>query len=207
MAYVMNLRGVDFYTQRNNKWDDPRTPHHERVEGCMPTTRAMFYRGNDIPFSNPSEWSDDDYFMKVLRSAAAYDYAEMNFPGLIKKYPPNQIHGMYMWLDEVVCGRRRSIFHEAGLTFAIARGSAKAGKCLMVSGTFCGLAGHAVLIAGYFDDKLLLADPWGDFRNGYRATKYVRGVPKYGGDAVGMDETQFNEILKWGETKGYHEPI
>lgn len=209
MAYVMNLKAEDFYTQRNNQWDDPRTPHHERIEACMPTTRVMFYKGNRITFDNPSDLADDDFFMKTLRSDMAYEYAEKHFPGLAHDYPPNQIHGMYQWLDEVVCGHCLSIFNDKGLTFKKAMSYVKDGKCLMVSGRFeeAGLNGHAFLIAGYFNDDLLIADPWGDYRNNYKPIMTDRGKAKYGGFGVVMNESDFNKILKWGETKAYHEPI
>ena len=198
-----NLKPGDYYTQRNNKWDDPRTVVHESLIGCAPTARAMFYEGNGITIENNSDLSNDDYIMKLLRSDEAYEFAIMHYHNLTveKKIPPNENHYMYpAWLDEVVCGKKVSRFNESGLTFDLAIDYMKDGKVLMVTGRFpeADINGHVFCLIGYDADHLLTADPYGDFRTNYRT---------FNGYCIPMSEEDFNCILKWGITKAYHEPI
>lgn len=198
----INLQPNDMYSQRNNKWDDPRTKIHESFIGCFPTSRAMFYRGNNIPFTNNSDLEDDDYLMKLLRSDAAYQYATIHWPKLVEFYPPNEIHYMYPeWLDLMVCGKTVSVFHDHGLTFEKAIELMDERKVIMVSGHFpeAKINGHMFCIIGYKDkNTLLLADPFGNFHTNYKDTK---------GYKVEMTKDEFNKYLKWGNTKGYHTPL
>lgn len=201
MPYVMNVSPKDFYTQRNNK----NRPH----SACGPTSRVMFYLGNGIRFKNNSVFAHDDYFMNLFNSEIAIDIAKDKFPGLSKDYTPNEIHGMYEWLDKTVCGKIVSKFNESGLTFDLAMDYVKKGKCIQVSGKYpdANINGHIQLIAGYNDNNLLLCDTYGDFRNNYRPISYKKNRPHFGGYGVTMTREQFNYHLKWGETKAYHEPM
>lgn len=194
MKKVINLKPNDYYTQRNNTLYP--------ASACMPTARAMFYHGNNIAFDNPSNLSDDDYFMSLLRSKEAYDYAKKKYPVLMQLgYLPNEIHGMYSsYLDIRVVGKRVSDFL-TDLTFKDIISRMEKGEVIMTSGKFpdAGLNGHAFCIIGFVNGAigpaLLLADPWGDFRKDYRSRK---------GYSVLMTEEEFKthvkplRDLKWG---------
>lgn len=194
MKKIINLEPKDYYTQRNNSLYPS--------SACMPTARAMFYRGNNIPFNNPSELQDDDYFMSLLRSREAYDFAKNKYPKLTKVgYQPNEIHGMYSsYLDLKVVGKRVSDFL-TDITFNDILKRVEKGEVIMTSGSFlnAGLTGHAFciigMINGAFGPALLLADPWGDFRKDYRSKR---------GYSVLMTEDEFKyhvkplQELKWG---------
>lgn len=212
----MNLRAEDFYTQRNNEWDDLNTPYHESVAGCGPSFRAMFYQGNNLPFKNNSfsimgeHLSDDDFIMYLMRTPEAFEYAEKHFPVLAKDYPPNEIHDMYPnWLDVKLFGQRVSDFHNDGLTYEYAITLINEGKIIGVTGKYpeANINGHFQGFAGIHDGVLLLVDPYGDYRNNYKPVTYVKGKPKYGGFGIPMSEEDFDKHLKWGVTKAYHEPI
>jgi len=191
---IINLKPSDYYTQRNNTL----YPN----SACMPTARAMFYHGNNIAFNNPSKLSDDDYFMSLLRSKEAYDFAKKKYPTLMDAgYQPNEIHGMYSsFLDLKVVGKRVSDFL-TDLTYKDIINRMEKGEVIMTSGKFpeAGLIGHAFCIIGYINGAigpaLILADPWGDFRNNYRSKK---------GYSVLMTEYEFKihvkplQELKWG---------
>ena len=193
MKKIINLEPKDYYTQRNNSLY-PTT-------ACMPTARAMFYHGNNIAFVNDSDLADDDYFMSLLRSREAYDFAKIKYKSLMYAgYQPNEIHGMYSsFLDLKVIGKRISDF-KTDITFKDIIRRMERGEVIMTSGKFpdAGLNGHAFCIIGLVDGAmgpaLLLADPWGDFRKDYKSKK---------GYSVLMTEEQFKlhvkplQELKW----------
>lgn len=170
MQKVINLDPIDYYTQRNNKINP--------VSACMPTARAMFYRGNNIKFVNDSDLQDDDFFYKWLISDDAWEFAEKKYPVLISRgYPPNEIHGMYhSFLDPRVAGRRTSDF-VLTLTFDDIVDKLKNGQVIMTSGIFAeaGIFGHAFCFIGYEKQesgvRLIIADPWGDYRTDYDSDK------------------------------------
>lgn len=186
----VNLKADDFYTQRNNLI--------KPSSACMPTSRVMFYLGNGFAIHNDSDYSNDDYFMFLLNTNKAKEYCYKKYKWSKGKYPPNQVHGMYnSYLDELVIGERVSDF-KTNLTFKDYQNMIEDGEVIMTSGSFPGLDGHAFCIIGMDNDNLLLADPWGDFRNNYRSKK---------GYKVKMNEDQFiNHVKptgkkkKWGHT-------
>lgn len=200
MKKIINLKPEDYYRQDNNKI----LPG----EACMPTARAMFYLGNKIDFSNPSETlSDDDAFMELLRSPEAYKFAEKHFHNLISEgYAPNEIHDMYpLWLDSIVVGKQISDFR-LKLSFDNYIDRIKDGQVIMTSGEFkaAGLNGHAFCIIGAIipesaEPSLILADPYGDYRENYKTGT---------GYAVVMSHADFIEHVKpagekrkWGHVK------
>lgn len=195
MIEKINLQPFDYYSQRNNKWDDENTLIHESLVACMPTCRAMFYIGNGIKYFNESTWEDDDYFMMILRTRDAYEYRNANYPEL-RSYPPNEIHGMYgNFLDEKVCGCKTSRF-VTDLTFEEYMDRMKQGQVIMTSGIFNGMH-HATTVIGHRDDSLVLADPYGDPWKGFNGSENGYGVE--------MTKEQFvnhikpvKEELKWG---------
>jgi len=168
VAMRLNLDANWYYTQRNNSM--------EPQAACMPTSRAMYYRGNGIIFNNPLDIPDDDYFMRVLRGHSAETYVRLNYPWAVGDdgellYPPNEIHGMYnKWLDQLVCGHRTSDFHTA-LTLEDYIIAMESGYVVMTSGAFEGLPGHAFCVIGWDGEFFRLADPWGDWRTGYTAVQ------------------------------------
>ena len=194
MKKIINLEPKDYYTQRNNTLYPS--------SACMPTARAMFYHGNKIKFDNPSNMADDDYFMSLLRSREAYEFAKKKYPVLMDSgYLPNEIHGMYSsFLDLKVVGKRVSDFL-TNITFKNIVERMENGEVIMTSGKFpdANLVGHAFCIIGYVDGAigpaLILADPWGDFRNNYKTKK---------GYSILMTEYEFKlyvkplQELKWG---------
>jgi len=195
---IINLEPKDYYTQRNNTLY-PST-------ACMPTARAMFYHGNNIKFKNPSELSDDDYFMSLLRSEEAYVFARKKYPSLMDSgYQPNELHGMYSsFLDLKVVGKRVSDFL-TDITFKNVVERMFDGEVLMTSGKFpdAGLNGHAFciigLVNGALGPALILADPWGDFRKDFRSRR---------GYSVMMTEEEFKIHVKpLQELKWAHIPI
>ena len=195
MNRIINLQPQNYYRQDNNKIL-PGT-------ACMPTSRVMFYLGNGIEYENPSDLADDDYFMKLLRSDEAWKFAKKKYPSLISAgFAPNEIHGMYhSYLDYEVVGRRTSDFRD-DLTFDdyLDRIRGKVAdhigsrEILMTSGYFpaAGFNGHAFCIIGAIipvsgDPSLILADPYGDYRNLYK-----RGS----GYAVVMSKIDFLQHVK-----------
>lgn len=172
----------------------------------MNTSYAMFLHGNNIHFSNPTDLSDDDYFMKLLQSDESWEVAKKKYPSLIASgYPPNEIHGMYhTHLDLVVVGRRVSDFIP-DLTWDAVIDRIKDGEVIMTSGAFpeAGLTGHAFCIIGIgsrgAETYLLLADPWGNYHSAYT---------DYNGYCVTMERADFDRIVKPGrDHKWGHVPI
>ena len=175
----VNLESNDFYTQRNNLI--------KPSSACMPTSWVMFYLGNGYEIKNNSDYSNDDYFMTLLNTKQAKEFCYKKYPWAKGKYPPNQVHGMYnSYLDKLIIGKRISDF-KTNLTFKDYQNIIADGQVLMTSGSFPGLDGHAFCIVGIDGDYLLLADPWGDFRNNYKSKK---------GYLVKMKESQFNYHVK-----------
>lgn len=168
----INLRREDYYTQNNNRF----LP----TVACMPTARAMFYVGNKIPFEVPDGEGADDYFMRLLRSQEAWEFCRKKYPWTthrndstgrpLSDVPPNEVHGMYgSWLDERVTGCRRTNF-VTDLSYERTLELVDSGRVIMTSGRFPNTSGHAVCIVGSMcDGVLLLADPHGDYRSGYRS--------------------------------------
>ena len=200
MKKIINLRPEDYYRQDNNTV----LPS----VACMPTARVMFYLGNGIEFKNPfPDVSVDDGFMLALRSPEAYAFAKQKYPGLIaENYYPNEIHGMYhSYLDHLVVGHQVSDFI-TGLTFENYIERMEAGEVIMTSGEFqeAHLNGHAfdaigVLIPDRGEPALILADPFGDFRELYK---------KGSGYGVVMTREDFythakpaGKLRKWGHVK------
>jgi hypothetical protein len=193
MNKKINLDANDYYTQRNNQI--------KPSVACMPTARVMFYIGNKIKYNNPSKYQDDDFFMSLLLSDAAKEFAQKKYPNLVNAgYAPNEIHGMYnSWLDEIVTGKRVSDF-KLDLTFDDYIDRIKTGQVIMTSGQFGNFSGHAVVIIGVVHPTktplLVLADPYGDYRE-----TYLKGS----GYAVTMTKEDFidhvkpvGKFSKWG---------
>lgn len=183
---MINLSSEWYFSQRNNQI--------RPQAACMPTARAMFYRGNDIPYqSDPKgRYTDDDYFMSLLNQPKAKKLAKKKYPWAVKGgklfLPPNEIHGMYhSFLDPLVCGRRVSDFR-TDLTIEEYYGAILRGEVIMTSGSFPGIPGHAFCVIGWDDFDFILADPWGDFRTGYQ-----KGQTGYG---VRMSQPEFMDHVK-----------
>lgn len=192
MTEIINLTELDYYTQRNNEYDDPTTPAHERWSACMADAAAMFYAGNNIPVTNPSKWQNDDYFMYLLRLEAAWDFARNKYGWLISQgFKPNEIHGMYhSYLEPIVCGKRVSDFVE-NMTWEKYNRLVEKHRVIFTSGIFKdwgigGDGGHAQAIMGRDENgNLLIADPYGNpwtryqNWNGYRIPFTRQQIEKY----------------------------
>jgi len=171
----VNLEPGDYYTQRNNKViRDAETGYTVNPwDACMPTARVMFYLGNKLKFTKSPTEPDDEAFTKLLLTPKAVAFRDSKYPWA-REYPPNEIHGMYpSYLDPLVLGKRRSDFaQDLGFDDVVDR--IKRGQVIMTSGRFQGqtgiINGHAVCLVGFDGQRLLLADPYGDFRTKY-ATK------------------------------------
>lgn len=195
----------DYYSQRNNSWDDPATREHERYSACMPTARVMWYRANKIRYTTPlaDRWADDDYFMMLLNGMDAKTVRDKSFTWA-SGLPPNQIHGMYLWLDQQVCGHIVSRFAE-NLSLEMIKAHIKSGHAVMSSGRFMGQAGviegHAFVFVGLDDDgQLLIADPYGDYHTHYASPKgYLVPMPDADFD---IHTKPISSTKKWG-----HVPI
>lgn len=183
---MINLSPKWYFSQRNNQI--------RPSSACMPTARAMFYQGNGVAYQTDPKgrYGDDDYFMELLNQPKARKLAKKKYPWAVKDgklyLPPNEIHGMYhSFLDPLVCGRRVSDFR-TDLTIGEYYDAMQRGEVIMTSGSFPGIPGHAFCVIGVDDSHLILADPWGDFRAGYR-----KGKTGYG---VRMNQRQFLEHVK-----------
>ena len=159
-----NLDADDYYTQRNNRI--------RPSAACMPTARVMYYIGNGILYNNPTDLSDDDYLMQTLNTKEAKAFAKAKYKWACKGnkllYPPNEIHGMYnSYLDERVTGRRSGDFF-LGLSADDFINILTAGYVIMTSGSFKGIPGHALCLIGFDGKEFHLADPWGNWRTGYK---------------------------------------
>lgn len=198
----VNLKAEDYYTQRNNPTvignNGFQLYSHSQ---CMNTSYVMFLLGNNISYKNPTDLPDDAYFGKLLISDDAYAFAHKKYPWSIKSHtPPVEIHGMYgSYLSPIICGRRVSDF-KTDLTFKDIMNKLSNNEIIMTSGKFpdANIYGHAFDIIGYNNNKLLLADPWGDFRTDYKS---------YSGYGVIMDDQEFkihvkpDPVFKWGHVK------
>ncbi len=195
MTPIINLKPNDYYSQRNNKWDDPLTSIKEAFIACAPTSRAMFYRGNKIEFTNPTDLEDDDYFMRELRTPEAWDFAREKYPALVAGgFYPNEIHGMYhSYLDPLVCGHRVSDFIPSGITWDKIHYLIEKGRVIMTSGKLpeSKIAGHVFCFIGKMDDgRLLVADPYGNPWTGYKDKN---------GYAIPYTREQFDKYVNhWG---------
>ena len=183
----MLLRPEDYYTQRNNKLNPE--------SACMNTSRVMFYKAAGISYTqSDSGLADDDYFMQLLQSEEAEQFALKKYPWA-KDVPVNEIHGMYgSWLDEKVTGKRRTDF-KTNLTWHDFVRELSNGRPVMTSGRFIGIPGHAFVFIGYSKGSLIAADPWGDPHSRYRSTKGY-GIP--------YDQEYFEAHVKPGEYKWGH---
>ncbi len=192
MYEKINLKPVDYYNQRNNEYDDPATPQHERWSACMAEVAAMFYDGNGIKIINPSIWKNGDYFMSLFRTPEAWGFARQKYGWLITQgFKPNEIHGMYhSYLEPLVCGRRVSDFIE-GMTWDKFNRLVEKSRVIFTSGTFkdwgiSGDGGHAQAIIGReANGDLSIGDPYGNpwtyyqNWNGYRVPFTREQVEKY----------------------------
>ena len=182
-----NLSTNNYYTQRNNTI--------KPLSACMPTSYAMFLKGNKIPFFNHSGMQDDDYFMNILNTENAKNFC-LNKYRWSKGIPPNEVHGMYgSYLSYFVCGKRASDFSNL-LRFEDYIDLAEEGKVIMTSGSFSGIDGHAFCVIGIHGKDLIIADPWGDFHTGY---------DEHNGYGIRMNRAEFlahvkpcHEEKKWG---------
>jgi len=184
----MLLKQNDYYTQRNNKFAP--------FESCMNTTRVMLYKALGIEYMKSTKYSDDDYFYRLLDSNQAKEFRDKRFPTM-KDVHPTQIHGMYKWLDVMVIGRRITDF-QTDLTWDDFVHQVKIGHPVMTSGKFPNLDGHAFLVCGFKNGELQLADPWGDYRLGYKGNRGTRGYD------VRMNREDFEKYVKPGQSKWGH---
>lgn len=166
---IINLDSNDYYSQRNNSI--------KPSQACMPTSYVMFLLANKIPFSNPSDYQDDDYFMSLLNTEEAKEYCYKNYPWAYndvfpeQSLPPNELHGMYgNYLSPLVCDGKKVSSFKTNLTFEDYKNRIDAGKAIMTSVYIpeMKINGHAILVMGRIDDTLLLADPWGNYHTGYK---------------------------------------
>lgn len=174
----INLSLEQYNTQRDNV--------NQPFSACMPTSYQMFLIGNRIPYQNRSvelfgeQLKDDDYFMALLNTKEAREYAYKKYswaynsvnPSL--SIPPNQLHGMYgTYLSSFICNSKASDFLTS-FTFEDYVSYIKNGKVLMTSGSFpkAKIIGHAFCIIGYNEEKncLYLSDPFGNFLTNYKDT-------------------------------------
>ncbi|WP_020613130.1 hypothetical protein [Sediminispirochaeta bajacaliforniensis] len=218
MNKIMNLAPEDYYTQRNNPFvygDNPRIDGEKDYllkanAQCMPTAYVMFLIGNKIPYTNLTRLPDDAYFSSLLITKAAWEFAAKKYSWSINRkdkkgnilpdIPPNEIHGMYgSYLSKIVCGRRVSDFM-TDLTFDDYVDRIDTGQVIMTSGSFPGIDGHAFDAVGRVKRdsaiSLKLADPWGDFKTGYK---------NHSGYNVSMTQENFlrhvkpvGKLYKWG---------
>lgn len=187
---MMLLRPEDYYTQRNNRF--------EPYGACMNTSRVMFYIAAGIEYNNPSNLSDDDYFFSMLNTSDAKQFALKKYPNL-SDYPPQEIHGMMIYLDRIVTGKRRTDF-KTNLTWWDFVQEIKNGRPVMTSGKFPSINGHAFVFVGYDEDtdELIAVDPWGNPHLNYKGSKGQKG---YG---IRYNREYFNKHVKPGEYKWGH---
>jgi hypothetical protein len=162
----INLKSNDYYTQRNNPY--------KKLSACQPTSRVMFYIGNNINLSHIDTKGDalDNYFMKLLDSEEAHEFANKNFHSLYEEtgQAPYEIHDMYpLWLDKKLFGKQVSKFLYKKASWNDYINWIKEGKVIQTSGKMPRVGGHGFCVIGYdeFDNKLRLADPYGNFNLHY----------------------------------------
>ena len=169
----------------------------------MPTARVMFYQANRIAYSANAKFSDDDFFMHLLNTQEAKDYCYKKYPWAYnlkdpeKSIPPNEVHGMYAWLDVKVTGKRMSDF-VTNLSWDDIVQSIQNRKAIMTSGTFGNILGHAFVFVGYKEDtkELLIADPYGDYKTSYKNPRGYNITMNY--EDFCTHTKPAGEFLKWG---------
>ena len=181
---IINLKADDYYTQRNNEIDSANV--------CGPTSRVMFYKGNNLTYENKSlqefgiKLADDDYFTRILRTPEARAFCDKYFPWA-KSYQPNEVAGMFpMYLDVKLFGKTKSKFVE-NLTFENYLHVIDNKGVIMTNGTFGRIQGHVIVVVGRDERTLLLADPYGDYHTDYKNPK---------GYLIPMTESEFNTHIK-----------
>lgn len=202
---TMLLKPENYYTQRNNKTQKDDDLVVTGGVACMPTARVMFYISAGIPYTNPTNLADDEYFTSLLISDEAVEFARKKYPwafdGEKVLYPPNEIHGMYgSWLDQKVTGKRRTDFRMdlSWEDFVVQISVLK--KPVMTSGRYPGIDGHATVFVGY-DPKtkeLRNADPFGNPHLNYKGELGVKGYD------IRYTKEYFNEHIKKGDGKYAH---
>jgi hypothetical protein len=200
----MLLDPKNYYTQRNNKTIKGHGFTVESNAACMPTSRVMFYIAAGIKYNNPTDMLDDEYFTSLLLSPEAVEFAKKKYPWCTNRVengkklpdiPPNEIHGMYSWLDEKVTGQRRTDFR-TDLTFQdfVIQLTVRK-KPVMTSGSYPGIPGHATVFVGYCHrtKELRNVDPFGNPHLNYQGKNGAKGYD------VRYNEVYFNQtIKKWG---------
>lgn len=169
-----------YHTQRNNRIDPTQT--------CQVTSMIMALKASGIPFDCPESEQPEDYLTLLLDEPDAHEKLRREYPSLADR-PPREVHAILSWaVNEKLVKRRVTQFSTRvsmqEILYRIARH-----KCAAVmSGRFTNY-GHLVTVVGFESKQdriedlgspgqvdmdsvqsIIIDDPWGDGRTGYRDT-------------------------------------
>lgn len=198
--YNFSKRG-DYHTQINNK----KVP----LRSCNTTSAIMALKQAGISYSVPEGIQDEDYLTSILESDEAYALQEKNYSWSVGKWRPQEVHGLLQWGINKLVGSNVDFF-STHVSFQDLIKNLLQGNGVILSGTFDLDNGkelaHMVSLAGFTSSqpgltksvtseeidvssigKLIIDDPYGDFRTNYKSHK---------GNDIQLDVTEFNSIFK-----------
>lgn len=156
---IQALLGVPYHSQRDNE-NRPSTT-------CNVTSVAMVLDFYNVDPAPPRQLEDELYEdimspegVAALRARAKWAVGKVN---------PWTVHDMLVW-----AAGRRGVTMQFGMdrTWAQIHAEIKAGRPVIVGGTFTGAGGHIVLAVGVTSaGDTVVHDPWGDWNRGYRSTE------------------------------------
>lgn len=179
MSVTINrsIRG-EYHTQRNNA----HIPH----AACGVTSKAMWYKYHGFDLFPPAGMQPEDWFIDLLRTERADDYMRAHFPWAVGEFPPQEVHGMLVWLDTEIVGRTVSRFDNT-YPFRMHLWHLTQGDVLLWSGYFNDRLHHIVCGVGFHTEQtdidqveqptdidtkavtaLIMDDPYGNWRTDYQ---------------------------------------
>jgi hypothetical protein len=179
---VINLKPDDYYKQTNNQVRPGLS--------CTPTSTIMFWLGNKIPFTSPSDFTysqPEDNVTEACLTENAWkrcyelspwikDYNIKNPTKLIYPYENPYLYPDY--IDPLFCSKTISKFI-INCTYNMVLDYLNKGKIVLTTAKFpeAGIKGHTFCIIGYKDEKTLyLGDPYGNYHNLFKANESTLNI-------------------------------
>lgn len=189
----------EYHTQRNNQIDPAGT--------CNVTAMVMALKASGVPFLSPTGVQPEDHLSSILATPEAYARRDLDYPwARDANVPPREVHGLLSWaVNERFTKAPRTVFTTRAsiqeLLYRIARHKAAS----VVSGRFTP-SGHLVTVVGFESPgpdlseadsparvdlsivtKIIIDDPWGDVRTGYR---------DHDGNDVALSVQEFDRLTR-----------
>lgn len=167
-----------YRTQRNNRIDPAQT--------CQVTSMIMALEASGIAFDYPKDEQPEDYLARLLDEPDAWAKLKKEYPAMAGR-PPREVHAILSWaVNEKLCKRRVTTFTTKVSTQEILWRIARHKSASVVSGRFTSY-GHLVTVIGFETEQdriedlgspglldldkvqsVIVDDPWGNSKTGYR---------------------------------------